>query len=75
LEVSAASCETEQRHIQSAFAFELSKIETPVNRSRMLGHLALIEEALTRAVEIAIGMEGEWAEVTPYRSPVDLDPS
>jgi hypothetical protein len=41
----------------------------------MLGHLALIEEALARAVEVAIGMEGERAEVTAYRSPVDLDPS
>ena len=36
----------EQRHIQKAFAFELSKVETPVIRSRMLGHLALVEETL-----------------------------
>jgi hypothetical protein len=53
------------------FAFELSKVETPVIRGRMLGHLALIEEALARAVD----MEGERAEITPYRSPMDLDPS
>ena len=65
----------EQRHIQSAFAFELSKVEAPVIRSRMLGHLALVEETLARAVETAIGMEGERAEITPYRTPVDLDPS
>ena len=65
----------EQRHIQSAFAFELSKVETPVIRSRMLGHLALVEEALAHAVEMAIGMEGERAEITPYQAPVDLDPS
>jgi catalase len=65
----------EQRHIQSAFAFELSKVETPVIRRRMLGHLALVEETLARAVETAIGMEGERAEITPYRAPVDLDPS
>jgi catalase len=65
----------EQRHIQNAFAFELSKVETPVIRSRMLGHLALVEETLAGAVETAIGMEGERAEITPYRTPVDLDQS
>jgi catalase len=65
----------EQRHIQSAFAFELSKVETRVIRSRMLGHLALVDETLAHAVEVAIGMEGERAEITPYQTPVDLDPS
>ena len=65
----------EQRHIQNAFAFEFSKVETPVIRSRMLGHLALVEEALAHAVETAIGMEGERAEITPYQAPIDLDPS
>ena len=64
----------EQRHIQNAFAFELSKVETPVIRSRMLGHLALIEETLAHAVEIAIGMDGNRAEITPYQAPIDLDP-
>ncbi len=65
----------EQRHIQSAFAFELSKVEAPIIRRRMLGHLTLVEETLARAVETAIGMQGERAEITPYRTPVDLDPS
>jgi catalase len=65
----------EQRHIQNAFAFELSKVEAPVIRSRMLGHLALVEEALAHAVETAIGMEGERAEITPYQAPIDLEPS
>ena len=41
----------------------------------MLGHLALVEEALAHAVEIAIGMEGERVEATPYLAPVDLEPS
>ena len=66
---------TEQRHIQNAFAFEFSKVETPVIRSRMLGHLAPVEEALAQAVETATGMEGERAEITPYQAPVDLEPS
>ena len=65
----------EQRHIQNAFAFEFSKVETPAIRSRMLGHLALIDQTLAGAVETAIGMEGKRAEVTPYQTPVDLDPS
>ena len=65
----------EQRHVQNAFAFEFSKVETPVIRSRMLGHLALVEEALAQAVEAAIGMEGEGAEITPYRAPAELEPS
>jgi catalase len=30
---------------------------------------------LAHAVETAIGMEGERAEITPYQAPVDLDPS
>jgi catalase len=67
--------EPEQRHIQNAFAFEFSKVEASVIRSRMLGHLALVEEALAQAVETAIGMERERAEITPYQAPVDLDPS
>jgi catalase len=41
----------------------------------MLGHLALVEEALANAVESAIGMEGKRAEITPYQTPIDLDPS
>ncbi len=65
----------EQRHVQNAFAFEFSKVETPVITSRMLGHVALVEEALAQAVETAIGMEGEGAEITPYQAPVDLEPS
>src|SRR6202030_3864169 len=32
-------------------------------------------EALAQAVETAIGMEGERAELTPYQAPVDLEPS
>jgi catalase len=65
----------EQRHIQDAFVFEFSKVETPVIRSRMLGHLALVEETLAQAVAAATGMEGQRAEITPYQAPIDLEPS
>jgi Catalase/Catalase-related immune-responsive/C-terminal domain found in long catalases len=63
----------EQRHIQSAFAFELSKVETPAIRRRMLGHLAIVDEGLAGVVESETGMERE--EIAPYRAPIDLDPS
>jgi catalase-related immune-responsive protein len=65
----------DQRHIQNAFAFELSKIETPAISRRMLGHLALVDETLAHAVETAMDMEGEGREITPYQAPVDLGPS
>ena len=50
--------EPEQRHIISAFAFELGKVETIPIRTRMLGHLMIIDETLGTAVEQALGMEG-----------------
>ena len=65
----------EQRHIQNAFSFELSKVEAPTIRKRMLGHLHLVDEALATAVEANIGMEGEAAAIKPFRAPIDLDAS
>ena len=65
----------EQRHIQHAFAFELSKVETAAIRQRMLGHLHLVDETLAEAVEAAMGMQGQAFPIEPYRSPVDLEPS
>jgi catalase len=65
----------EQRHIQNAFSFEFSKVEAPVIRKRMLGHLHLVDDTLARAVETAISMEGEAAAIKPYRPPVDLEAS
>ncbi len=67
--------EPEQRHIVSAFAFELGKVETVAIRKRMLGHLMIIDEALGAGVEAALGMEGEADTITPARDPIDMDPS
>ena len=50
---------SEQRHIQHAFAFELSKVETAAIRQRMLGHLRLVHETLAEAVDAAMGMQGQ----------------
>jgi catalase len=67
--------ESEQRHIISAFAFELGKVETVAVRKRMLGHLLIIDEALGDGVEAALGMEGAADDIIPARKPIDLDPS
>ena len=67
--------EPEQRHIISAFAFELGKVETVAVRKRMLGHLMIIDEALGDGVEAALGVEGAADDVIPARKPIDLDPS
>jgi catalase len=65
--------EPEQRHIISAFAFELAKVETIAIRTRMLGHLMVIDEALGAAVEGALGMEGTADAITPAQDPTDME--
>jgi catalase len=67
--------ESEQRHIVSAFTFELSKVETIAVRRRMLGHLAIVAEELGTGVAQALGMEGQADTITPARTPIDLPPS
>jgi len=67
--------EPEQRHIVSAFAFELGKVETVEVRRRMLGHLDVIEAALGAGVATALGMEGQAMTIKPARAPIDLPPS
>jgi catalase len=65
----------EQRHIVAAFAFELSKVETVAVRTRMLGHLAIIEPGLGGRVATAMGMQGMADAVRPAVAPRDLAPS
>ncbi len=65
----------EQRHIAGAFTFELAKVETLAIRTRMLGHLNLIEPELGGRVAEALGMEGQADSITPARPPRDLPPS
>ncbi len=67
--------EPEQRHIVSAFTFELAKVETIAIRTRVLGHLMIIEENLGKPVEAALGMQGQADKITPAREPIDLRPS
>jgi catalase len=66
----------EQAHIVAAFTFELSKVETPAIRFRMLGHLDLIEPELGARVAKAMGLEGKAEKLTPAVAPRDdLEPS
>jgi catalase len=44
-------------------------------RTRMLGHLQLIEPALAAAVGDGLGMAGQGDAITPARAPIDLAPS
>jgi len=67
--------EPEQRHIVSAFAFELSKVATAPIRQRVLGHLAIIDPALEASVADALGMSGQATSIVPAREPLDIAPS
>jgi len=50
--------EPEQRHIVNAFAFELGKVEATAIRTRMLGHLMIVDRDLGSKVEETLGMKG-----------------
>lgn len=66
----------EQDHIADAFTFELSKVETPAIRFRMLGHLDLIEPVLGERVAEAMGLAGKAEKIVPAVAPRDdLEPS
>lgn len=47
----------EQRHIVMALTFELSKVETPVIRERMVAHLLNIDEGLAVTVADKLGIQ------------------
>lgn len=66
----------EQRHIAAALIFELSKVETPVIRERMVSHLLNIDETLASKVGHALGfrsMPKPADAAMPTRQ--DLEPS
>ena len=49
--------EIEQKHIASAFTFELSKVETPAIRMRMVSHLLNVYDKLARRVAEGLRLE------------------
>ena len=48
--------EPEQAHIASALVFELSKVDTPAVRERMVGHLCMIDDDLAARVADGLGL-------------------
>jgi catalase len=67
--------EPEQRHIVSAFAFELGRVVAPHVRSRMLGHLKHVDAGLYAQVDDALGAGGEADAIKAAIPPRDLPPS
>ena len=65
----------EQRHIAMALTFELSKVETPAIRERMISHLLNIDEGLAETVADKLGMK-EFPKPADAAVPrEDLEPS
>lgn len=68
--------EIEQRHIASAFTFELSKVETPAIRARMVSHLLNVDEALAKSVADGLRLKEMPKPAEPARPVVkNLKPS
>ncbi|PYD48382.1 catalase [Novacetimonas pomaceti] len=66
----------EQTHMKDAFVFELSKVETPAIRMRMLTHLRNVDETLARGVADGLGITTlPDAAVGPLPVRTDLPPS
>lgn len=66
---------TEQRHIGEALVFELSKVEMPHIRERVVTHLLNIDEGLAQTVTDGLGLAALPAAAPPAVPPRDLAPS
>ena len=62
--------ECEQDHMADAFVFELSKVETPEIRMRMVSHLQNISDRLAQAVADGLGIEKLPDAAPPARKPI-----
>ncbi|WP_442481615.1 catalase [Aeoliella sp. SH292] len=65
----------EQEHIVGGFAFELGKCQLTRVRTRMLGHLKLVDKELADAVADKLGMPGQADKIKPAAEPFDMPPS
>ncbi|MEO8095788.1 MAG: catalase, partial [Pseudolysinimonas sp.] len=67
---------TEQTHIVNSFVFELSKVERPDIRMRMVGNLRNVDADLAAAVADGLGFAEMPPASVPARAPItDLPPS
>jgi catalase len=55
----------EQSHIAAALVFELSKVEEPAIRERMVSHLPNIDEGLAEQVAAGLGLKGKIKAAKP----------
>ncbi|MBV8950266.1 MAG: catalase, partial [Actinobacteria bacterium] len=60
----------EQKHIADAFVFELSKVETPAIRRRMVANLCNVDEGLATAVADGLGFRTLPQRSVPARAPI-----
>ena len=68
--------EPEQDHIVAALIFELSKVELPIIRATMLGHLVVIDSTLGERVAAGLNHAAPIDPATPAIAPrTDLPPS
>ena len=65
----------EQKHIADALVFELSKVERPDIRVRMVAHLVNIHDDLALTVADGLGIEMPEAAVAAQPTRDDLEPS
>jgi catalase len=60
---------TEQRHIAAAFVFELSKVENPAIRARMVSHLLNVHDELADTVSKGLRLQSKPKAAIPARQP------
>lgn len=60
----------EQGHIADALIFELSKVETPAIRERLVSHLPHIDGDLAKQVAQGLGIREKIAPVKPAKAPI-----
>jgi catalase len=66
---------TEQNHLANALVFELSKVETPAIRSRMVAHLLNIDKELANQVAEGLGLKEMPKPAEAARPTEELKPS
>ena len=65
----------EQGHIADALIFELSKVQNPEIRERMVSHLPNIDKDLAEMVADGLGLESVPEAAVPARDVIDTEPS
>ncbi|HUS63575.1 MAG TPA: catalase [Kofleriaceae bacterium] len=67
--------EPEQNHIVGAYVFELSKVETPAIRERVVSHLVNVDAGLASRVAAGLGLKAVPAAAPAAVPPRDMPPS